>query len=50
MAEVLGTHVQRLATIVNGNCACTTHVPLTVPFSTAPSPRRNTKSKEGASV
>lgn len=27
-AEVLGTHVQRLATIVNGNCACTTHVPL----------------------
>lgn len=29
MAAVLGTHVQRLATIVNGNCACTTHVPLT---------------------
>ncbi|MGH3674772.1 MAG: helix-turn-helix transcriptional regulator [Mycobacterium sp.] len=28
-AEVLGTHVQRLATIVNGDCACTTHVPLT---------------------
>ena len=27
MAEVLGTHVQRLATIVNGDCACTTHVP-----------------------
>jgi len=26
-AEVLGTHVQRLATIVNGDCACTTHVP-----------------------
>ncbi|SOJ54867.1 hypothetical protein MSIMFB_02358 [Mycobacterium simulans] len=36
MAEVLGTHVQRLATIVNGDCACTTHVPLTP----APSPRR----------
>jgi predicted ArsR family transcriptional regulator len=36
MAEVLGTHVQRLATIVNGNCACTTHVPLTP----APSRRR----------
>ncbi|WP_116672460.1 helix-turn-helix transcriptional regulator [Mycobacterium kubicae] len=36
MAEVLGTHVQRLATIVNGDCACTTHVPL-IP---APSPRR----------
>jgi len=28
MAELLGTHVQRLATIVNGDCACTTHVPL----------------------
>ncbi|PXW33802.1 metalloregulator ArsR/SmtB family transcription factor [Nocardia sp. 348MFTsu5.1] len=24
----LGTHVQRLATIANGDCACTTHVPL----------------------
>jgi predicted ArsR family transcriptional regulator len=29
MAEVLGTHVQRLATIINGDCACTTYVPLT---------------------
>lgn len=29
MSEVLGTHVQRLATIVNGDCACTTHVPVT---------------------
>nr|WP_221218834.1 MULTISPECIES: metalloregulator ArsR/SmtB family transcription factor [unclassified Mycolicibacterium] len=29
MSEVLGTHVQRLATIANGDCACTTHVPLT---------------------
>lgn len=28
MAAVLGTHVQRLATIANGDCACTTHVPL----------------------
>lgn len=27
-AEILGTHVQRLATIVNGDFACTTHVPL----------------------
>ncbi|MGO9351343.1 MAG: helix-turn-helix transcriptional regulator [Mycobacterium sp.] len=46
MAEVLGTHVQRLATIVNGNCACTTHVPLTP----ADSPRRDTTSIKGASV
>lgn len=28
MSEILGTHVQRLATIANGDCACTTHVPL----------------------
>lgn len=27
-AAVLGTHVQRLATIANGDCACTTHVPM----------------------
>nr|WP_246442880.1 metalloregulator ArsR/SmtB family transcription factor [Rhodococcus triatomae] len=26
--ELLGTHVQQLATIANGDCACTTHVPL----------------------
>ena len=26
--ELLSTHVQRLATIANGDCACTTHVPL----------------------
>jgi len=32
ISEVLGTHVQRLASIVNGDCACTTHVPLTVTF------------------
>jgi len=46
MAEVLGTHVQRLATIVNGDCACTTHVPLTP----APSPRPHTTSTKGASA
>ncbi len=31
-AEILGTHVQRLATLVNGDCACTTHVPLADPL------------------
>ena len=46
MGEVLGTHVQRLATIVNGNYACTTHVPLTP----APGPRPHTTSIKGASV
>jgi predicted ArsR family transcriptional regulator len=50
MAEVLGTHVQRLATIVNGDCACTTHVPLTQTSNRAPSPRRNTTSIKGASL
>ncbi|MGZ8179705.1 helix-turn-helix transcriptional regulator [Williamsia sp. SKLECPSW1] len=33
---LLGTHVQRLATIANGDCACTTHVPLSTP--TIPTP------------
>lgn len=28
MSEILGTHVQRLATIANGDCACTTYVPM----------------------
>lgn len=36
-AAVLGTHVQRLATIANGDCACTTFVPLTT--RRAPAPR-----------
>jgi predicted ArsR family transcriptional regulator len=30
-AELLGTHVQRLATIARGDAACTTHVPTAVP-------------------
>jgi predicted ArsR family transcriptional regulator len=30
-AELLGTHVQRLATIARGDSACTTHVPLEGP-------------------
>ncbi|MFT3900130.1 MAG: transcriptional regulator [Gordonia sp. (in: high G+C Gram-positive bacteria)] len=32
--ELLGTHVQRLATIANGDCACTTHIPLPLPVPT----------------
>ena len=27
VSEILGTHVQRLATIEGGNCACTTNIP-----------------------
>ena len=44
-AEILGTHVQRLATIVNGDCACTTHVPTRFrasshpPFGAQPAPK-----------
>lgn len=41
-AEVLGTHVQRLATIANGDCACTTHIPLHVSPTLAPSPAPDT--------
>ena len=32
-AELLGTHVQRLATIARGDAVCTTHVPLDVPVT-----------------
>ncbi|WP_442790730.1 helix-turn-helix transcriptional regulator [Nocardia sp. NBC_01329] len=43
--EVLGTHVQRLATIANGDCACTTHVPLTVlPTAVADRPNNTSSS------
>ncbi|MFM9035034.1 MAG: helix-turn-helix transcriptional regulator [Mycobacterium sp.] len=43
ISEVLGTHVQRLASIVNGDCACTTHVPL------SPSADPATPDKQGVS-
>ncbi|MEN3319034.1 MAG: hypothetical protein V7643_2435 [Mycobacterium sp.] len=55
-AEILGTHVQRLATIVNGDCACTTHVPLTDTSTEKPTTLRRTArveattSKQGAST
>ena len=49
--ELLGTHVQRLATIANGDCACTTNIPLPVPvpltapvIGAQPAPRK----KEGS--
>ena len=43
-AEILGTHVQRLATIVNGDCACTTHVPV------IPEPARRTARAETTAI
>ncbi|GBE66085.1 transcriptional regulator [Mycobacterium sp. MFM001] len=50
MSEVLGTHVQRLATIVNGDCACTTHVPLNPEQSLRRTARAEAPtSKQGAS-
>jgi predicted ArsR family transcriptional regulator len=55
-AEILGTHVQRLATIVNGDCACTTHIPLTESSTEKPPSLRRTAraeattSKQGAST
>ena len=52
-AELLGTHVQRLATIVNGDCACTTHVPVTLevhPPNRPSAPAESTTSKQGAST
>lgn len=42
ISEVLGTHVQRLASIVNGDCACTTHVPLNLSTSSVPAPTTTT--------
>jgi predicted ArsR family transcriptional regulator len=36
-AELLGTHVQRLATIARGDAACTTHIPVE-PYSTSSGP------------
>jgi predicted ArsR family transcriptional regulator len=41
-AEILGTHVQRLATIVNGDCACTTHVPVVEKSTDKPTTLRRT--------
>jgi predicted ArsR family transcriptional regulator len=45
-AEILGTHVQRLATIVNGDCACTTHVPLAESPTEKPKSLRRTARAE----
>jgi len=49
-AEILGTHVQRLATIVNGDCACTTHVPLTETSTDKPTTLRRTARVEAATT
>jgi predicted ArsR family transcriptional regulator len=38
-ADLLGTHVQRLATIARGDAVCTTHIPLTGPEPGEPGAR-----------
>lgn len=48
-ADLLGTHVQRLATIARGDAVCTTHIPeLSDPRSTLKSVRRNNPGGESA--
>lgn len=52
-ADLLGTHVQRLATIVNGDCACTTHVPVSLEQPTLRLPASAevpTTTRQGAST
>jgi predicted ArsR family transcriptional regulator len=49
-AEILGTHVQRLATIVNGDCACTTHVPLDKQPTLRRTARAEATTTQGAST
>jgi len=51
-AKILGTHVQRLATIVNGDCACTTHVPIDPddPTDVRSPARTRTATNKGAAI
>ncbi len=46
--ELLGVHVQRLATIANGDCACTTHVPLFFPADAVAVIRKDGATTEAA--
>jgi len=47
-AELLGTHVQRLATIARGDSVCTTHVPASSAGSPEPGPAGHPESTEPA--
>src|SRR3954463_10207803 len=42
ISRLIGTHVQRLATIAHGDGVCTTHIPSTARVSTATTVRTNT--------
>ncbi|WP_182360327.1 helix-turn-helix transcriptional regulator [Tomitella gaofuii] len=45
--ELLGTHIQQLATIANGDAVCTTHVPLGLPQGAGGSPRPPSRPRPG---
>jgi predicted ArsR family transcriptional regulator len=47
-AKLLGTHVQRLATIARGDSACTTHVPVTAGQPAHPEPASTEPSRAAA--
>jgi predicted ArsR family transcriptional regulator len=49
-AELLGTHVQRLATIARGDSVCTTHVPATAGQPAHPEPVRTVPSGREARI
>jgi predicted ArsR family transcriptional regulator len=43
-AALLGTHVQRLATIAHGDGVCTTYIPRTTPPEAPPAPQEPQRS------
>ncbi|WP_308258618.1 helix-turn-helix transcriptional regulator [Saccharothrix obliqua] len=47
-AELLGTHVQRLATIARGDAVCTTHIPNTAPITVGEADDRTSDGGEPA--
>jgi len=49
-AELLGTHVQRLATIANGDPVCTTHIPTGAPSASISSASISSASISSASI
>jgi predicted ArsR family transcriptional regulator len=49
-AELLGTHVQRLATIARGDSACTTHVPVPTGHPAHPEPGSTASTRREARI
>jgi len=46
ISRLIGTHVQRLATIAHGDGVCTTHIPASALWSSAPSARPGAGEKQ----